>query len=63
MPGKVYWVGINGLGYYNFKSANCGAPAKRYVILFATTDLSGNPTPIPDVLLAKAKKINNRAGN
>jgi hypothetical protein len=57
-PGKVYWVGINGSFYYNFKSANCGAPAKRYVILFATTDLSGRPTPIPDDLLAKANEIN-----
>ena len=62
-PGKVYWVGINSPFYYNFKSANCGAPAKRYVILFATMDLSGKPTAIPDDLLAKAKEINNRAGN
>jgi prepilin-type N-terminal cleavage/methylation domain-containing protein len=58
-PGKVYWVGINGPIYYrNFKSAEYGAPAKRYVILFATMDLTGKPTAIPDDLLAKAKKIN-----
>ena len=57
-PGKVYWVGIYGPFYYNFKSANCGAPANRYVILFATMDLSGKPTAIPDDLLAKANEIN-----
>jgi prepilin-type N-terminal cleavage/methylation domain-containing protein len=56
--GKVYWVGINGPISRNFKSAEHGAPAKRYVILFATTDSSGNPTPIPADLLAKAKSIN-----
>jgi hypothetical protein len=57
-PGKVYWVGINGPIYRNFKSAEHGAPAKRYVILFATMDSSGNPTPIPADLLAKAQEIN-----
>jgi len=57
-PGKVYWVGINSLMYRDFKSANCGAPAKRYVILFATMDISGSPTAIPDDLLAKAQEIN-----
>jgi prepilin-type N-terminal cleavage/methylation domain-containing protein len=57
-PGKVYWVGINSPIYWNFKSAEHGAPAKRYVILFATMDSSGNPTAIPADLLAKAKKIN-----
>jgi len=57
-PGKVYWVGINGSIYWNFKSAEHGAPARRYVILFATMDSSGNPTPIPADLLTKAKKIN-----
>lgn len=57
-PGKVYWVGINGPNYWNFKSAEYGAPAKRYVILFATMDLNGKPTAIPADLLAKAKEIN-----
>ncbi|MGD1042634.1 MAG: type II secretion system protein [Sedimentisphaerales bacterium] len=60
-PGKVYWVGINSPFYYNFKSANCGAPAKRYVILFATMDLSGKPTAIPADLLAEAKEINSQS--
>ncbi|MFA5251834.1 MAG: prepilin-type N-terminal cleavage/methylation domain-containing protein [Phycisphaerae bacterium] len=59
--GKVYWVGINGPIYRNFKSAEHGAPAKRYVILFATMDSSGSPTPIPADLLAKAKKINEQS--
>ncbi|MGB7582950.1 MAG: prepilin-type N-terminal cleavage/methylation domain-containing protein [Sedimentisphaerales bacterium] len=59
-PGKVYWVGVNGPIYYQnfFKSAEYGAPARRYVILFATTDLDGKPTAIPADLLAKAKEIN-----
>ncbi len=57
-PGKVYWVGINSRIYRNFKSAEHGAPARRYVILFATTDSSGKPTAIPADLLANAKKIN-----
>lgn len=62
-PGKVYWVGINSPIYWNFKSTEHGAPAKRYVILFATMDLDGKPTAIPDDLLAKATEINNRASN
>jgi len=57
-PGKVYWVGINGPIYRNFKSAEHGAQAMTYVILFATADLDGKPTAIPGDLLVKAKKIN-----
>jgi len=60
-PGKVYWVGINSRGYKNFESL-AGVPAKDYVILFATLDAQGKPTPIPDRLLAKAKAINARSG-
>jgi prepilin-type N-terminal cleavage/methylation domain-containing protein len=60
-PGKVYWVGINSLLYRDFKSANCGAPVKRYVILFATIGLDGKPTTIPDALLAKANEINSQS--
>jgi hypothetical protein len=56
-PGKVYWVGINNPSFQGFKS-EAGVPAKRYVIMFATKDPNGNPTPIPDNLLAQAKKIN-----
>jgi hypothetical protein len=56
-PGKVYWVGINSPSYQNFKS-KAGIPVKRYVIMFATKDPNGNPTPLPGVLLARAKAIN-----
>jgi hypothetical protein len=56
-PGKVYWVGINSPSFQNFKSER-GSPAKRYVIVFATKDPNGNPTPIPDDLSAQAKAIN-----
>jgi hypothetical protein len=33
-------------------------PAKRYVILFATKDKAGKPTPIPQEMLEQAKAIN-----
>ncbi|MBN1392025.1 MAG: Ig-like domain-containing protein [Sedimentisphaerales bacterium] len=56
-PGKVYWVGINSPSYQNFKS-KAGIPVKRYVIMFTTKDPNGNPTPLPGVLFAKAKAIN-----
>jgi beta-lactamase regulating signal transducer with metallopeptidase domain len=56
-PGKVYRVGINSQSHQNFKSAN-GAPAKQYVILFATKDSNGKPTPIPEDLLEKARAVN-----
>jgi hypothetical protein len=56
-PGKVYWVGINNPSFQNFKNES-GIAAKRYVILFATKDPNGNPTPIPGNLLAQAKAIN-----
>jgi hypothetical protein len=56
-PGKVYWVGINSPSHQNFKS-KAGIPAQRYVIMFATKDPNGNPTPLPGVLLARAKAIN-----
>jgi prepilin-type N-terminal cleavage/methylation domain-containing protein len=60
-PGKIYWVGINSLIYHDFKSANCGAPAQRYVILFATMGMDGKPTAIPEELLAKAQEINSQS--
>lgn len=56
-PGKVYWVGINSPSFQNFKN-EAGIPAKRFVILFATKDPNGTPTPLPGVLMAKAKAIN-----
>jgi beta-lactamase regulating signal transducer with metallopeptidase domain len=59
-PGKAYWVGINSVSYKNFRSKS-GVPAPWYIILFATKDAQGNPTPIPDDMLAEAKKINSQA--
>jgi len=56
-PGKVYWVGINSPSHNNFKTPD-RKPAKRYVILFATKNTDGKPTPIPDDLLKQAKAIN-----
>jgi len=69
-PGTVYFVGIN----YNplesppgapgetrplrgFKSAS-GEAAKAYALVFATADIMGRPTPIPEEMAAKAKAIN-----
>ncbi|HOB73013.1 MAG TPA: HEAT repeat domain-containing protein [Phycisphaerae bacterium] len=56
-PGKVYWVGVNAASHHNFKSAE-GVPAPWYVILFATADKDGKPTPIPADMLARASAIN-----
>ncbi len=56
-PGRVYWVGINSPSHKNFKAPR-RVPAQRYVILFATTDKNGKPTPIPENYLARARQIN-----
>ena len=56
-PGKVYWVGINSPSYKNFQT-QMWVPAKRHVILFATKDKDGKPTPIPPEKLLKATAIN-----
>lgn len=56
-PGKVYWVGINSPSHKNFKTDE-RIPARRYVILFATKGADGKPTPIPQDMLQRAKKIN-----
>ena len=56
-PGKVYWVGINSPSFQNFETAQ-RVPARRYVILFATRDSNGRPTPLPEKLLKQAKPIN-----
>ena len=55
-PGKVYWVGINSPSHKNFQTEG-RAPAKRYVILFATQSAEGKPTPIPDDLRTQAEAI------
>ncbi len=56
-PGKVYWVGINSPSHKNFKSL-AGSAAREYVILFATADEQGQPTPIPEGMLKEAAQIN-----
>ncbi|MCC7409692.1 MAG: DUF3108 domain-containing protein [Phycisphaeraceae bacterium] len=56
-PGKVYWVGINSPSYQNFATPS-GRPARRYVILFATKSADGQPTPIPQDLSDRARRIN-----
>ncbi|MCK5001163.1 MAG: tetratricopeptide repeat protein, partial [Anaerohalosphaera sp.] len=60
-PGKVYWVGINSPSNKNFKTPDRKA-AKWYIILFATKNAQGNPTPIPADMLERAKTINARSG-
>jgi len=59
-PGKVYWIGVNSPSHKNFKNER-GEPAPWYIILFATKDASGKPTPIPDDLLKRAQQINKAA--
>jgi hypothetical protein len=59
-PGKVYRVGINSPSHKNFKTPQ-HTPARRYVILFATKDKAGKPTPIPDNLIKEATQINSRS--
>ncbi len=59
-PGRVYWVGINSASYKNFRNKD-GVPAPWYAIVFATEDAQGNPTPIPDDMLAEARRINAQA--
>ncbi|MGD2175975.1 MAG: tetratricopeptide repeat protein [Candidatus Brocadiaceae bacterium] len=56
-PGKVYWVGVNSPSQANFRTPE-GAPARRYVVLFATRGADGEPTPIPDELAERAREIN-----
>lgn len=56
-PGKVYQVGINSPSAQNFKSVS-DVPAIPYVILFATKDAQGKPTPIPADLLSKIRQEN-----
>jgi tetratricopeptide (TPR) repeat protein len=56
-PGKAYFVRINAAPYTSFRSAN-GVSAQPYVLVFATKDKDGNPTPIPGDMLGTAKAIN-----
>ena len=54
--GKVYWVGINSPSNRHFQTPE-HIPAKWHVILFATAKADGSPTPIPDEMTAKVKRI------
>jgi beta-lactamase regulating signal transducer with metallopeptidase domain/tetratricopeptide (TPR) repeat protein len=56
-PGQVYLIGVNNPSHQNFRSID-GKPAQRYLILFATKDVNGNPTPIPENMLQEARTIN-----
>ncbi len=56
-PGKFYWVGINSQKFKNFQTDK-HIPAVPYVILFATKDRFGKPTPIPENFIEEAKLIN-----
>jgi beta-lactamase regulating signal transducer with metallopeptidase domain len=56
-PGKVYRIGINSPSHKFFQTLE-QVPAVPYVILFATKDKDGRPTPIPEEYLSEAKQIN-----
>ncbi len=58
-PGKAYLVAFNIEPYIGFVNA-AGEPARPYVLVFATKDKDGKPTPIPKELLAKAKSVNDK---
>ena len=58
-PGKFYWIGINNQEHLYFQTPK-GIPAAGYVILFATKDVNGNPTEIPDNYLEEARLINSK---
>ena len=55
--GRVYYVGINGGKFTNFRS-EAGVSAQAYALLFATKGVDGKPTPIPEDMIARAEAIN-----
>ena len=55
--GQAYLVAFNVEPYIGFVNSK-GKPAKPYVLVFATKDKDGKPTPIPEDLIVKAKSIN-----
>jgi len=59
--GRFYWVGINSPQHKNFQT-DMGIAAVPYVILFATMDEHGEPTPIPENFLEEARSINSTHG-
>ena len=58
--GKAYLVAFNIEPYLGFVNSE-GKPAKPYVLVFATKDKDGKPTPIPEDLITKAKSVNEGA--
>lgn len=56
-PGRWYFVGINSEKFVYFQTEK-HIPAKPYIILFATADENGNPTPIPENYIEEANRIN-----
>jgi hypothetical protein len=56
-PGQYYRIGINTPPYQGFRSAE-GAIAHEYILVFATADENGNPTPIPQSIIAEANRVN-----
>ena len=59
-PGKAYLVAFNVEPYIGFVNL-AGSPVKPYILVFATKDKDGKPTPIPEDLITKAKSINESA--
>jgi hypothetical protein len=55
--GRFYWVGINSPQHKYFQT-DMQVAAVPYVILFATRDENGEPTPIPENFLEEARSIN-----
>ena len=56
-PATAYLIGINSGTAKNFKSTT-GETAKAYALVFATADITGGPTAIPEEMLARARAIN-----
>ena len=59
--GRFYWVGINSPQHKYFQT-DMQVAAVPYVILFATRDENGEPTPIPENFFEEAKSINSARG-
>jgi hypothetical protein len=59
--GRFYWVGINSPQHKNFQT-DIQVAAVPYVILFATMNENGEPTPIPENFIEEARSINSAHG-
>ncbi len=59
-PGSVYWVWLNSPIHKYFMTERYARATPR-VLLFATRGRGGRATPIPEELLARARRINARA--